>query len=259
MTYWNLLININSIIIKLTNICFRLIHLINLKQRRILKKQIPPKLSHSESDVFIVLNAPSICNQDLSLLNGKDIIFVNRGFKHNLFQSLSPKYHIIIDPKILTGDWPISWLDEIISMTPDIKIVLPLQWSSLKLFKPYTSNIIWLDLKKRFSALGVSGACFEFAIIQNYKKIYFTGFDGNGIAHEMIKSQSHFYGYNEENNTKSTKNYIIDLFMHSRQFTELHKFAIKAKKKKIDIVNITDGGLIDMFPREKLSDINKSK
>nr|WP_321486343.1 hypothetical protein [uncultured Draconibacterium sp.] len=193
--------------------------------------------------------------QDLSVLKGHDLIFVNRGFKHELYKQLQPKYQVFIDPKILSGTWPISWFDEILEINPKIKIVLPVSWCNIDMFQPYMTSIIWIDIKNRFSAIGVSGACFEFAISQNYKKLYFTGFDGNGIAHEMIKSQSHFYGSNEENNIKTTKNYIIDLFMHSRQFLELHNYVRTIKKKNIEIINLTNGGLLDMFPRQKLSDI----
>ena len=43
-------------------------------------------------DIYILLNAPSLNTQDLSVLKGKDIMFVNRGFMHPLYADLQPAF-----------------------------------------------------------------------------------------------------------------------------------------------------------------------
>lgn len=204
-------------------------------------------------DLYIVLNAPSVMTQDLSVLKGKNTMFVNRGFTHPLYQELQPKYHVFVDSKLIKGIWPIKWFDEILKLSPKTKILLPIEWSNNVMFKPYINNIYWLNWEVPFTNLAVAGSCFSFAIQQKFEKIYFTGFDANGIGYEMVKSNnSHFYGNDPELQGKSTKQFAIDLYMHSRYFHELNKFGDYCKKHNIKIINLTNGGLIDMFPRENI-------
>ena len=65
-------------------------------------------------------------------------------------------------------------------------------------------------------------------------------------------ADSHFYGNDEELIGKSTKQFAIDLLMHSRHFHDLNRFAEYCKKKNITVINMTNGGLLDMFPRENI-------
>ena len=82
-----------------------------------------------QKDLFILLNGPSIRNQDLSLLKGRDIITVNQGFRLSSFTELSPKYHVFIDNKMIGGVWNLSWITEILDSAPKTKVVVPSHWS----------------------------------------------------------------------------------------------------------------------------------
>lgn len=205
--------------------------------------------------IYILLNAPSLKTQDISVLKDKTTMFVNRGFMHPLYKEMQPKYHVFIDSKMIKGIWPVSWLDEIWSLSPKTTILLPASWYANSLFEKYkeNENIYWMTETLPFYNLGVSGACFAFAIHQNFKKIYITGFDANGIGYEMIKAaDSHFYGNDKELEGKSTKQFVIDLLMHSRHLHDLNRLAKYAETRDISIINLTNGGLLDMFPRENL-------
>lgn len=204
-------------------------------------------------DLYIILNAPSLKTQDLNVLKGKVCMFVNRGFMHPLYKELKPAYHVFVDPKMIKGVWPVSWLDEIHQLSPSTKVLLPLAWSSDPRFEPYRDFIYWLNWSLPFHNLAVSGSCFAFAIQQKFEKIYFTGFDANGIGYELVQAaNSHFYGNDRELEGKSTKQFAIDLLMHSRHFHDLNRFADYCKVNNIKVVNLTNGGLLDMFPRESL-------
>ncbi|MBU3010331.1 hypothetical protein KO506_02850 [Polaribacter vadi] len=225
-----------------------------------MKKQY--KNSTNVNQVYIILNGPSLKKQDLSVLQGQDIMFVNRGFKHELYHLLQPKFHVFVDAKLKTGEWPITWLDEILTMVPDITFIMPVDWYHLEMLKPYKEKgvkFLWMSLDTPFKCIGVSGYCFEASMFCGYKKICFTGFDANGLAYELINHQSHFYGVNEENNIKTSKNYVIDLYMHSRHLRELQKLAEASKQKGIEIINLTEGGLLDMFTRNKLEESVKKR
>lgn len=206
-------------------------------------------------DLYILLNAPSLNTQDISVLKGKSIMFVNRGFKHPLYAELQPKYHVFVDPKMLKGVWPVSWLDEIWAMSPETVIILPASWYAADLFSRYRKDkrIYWIYYSLPFYNLGVSGSCFAFAIHNQYQRIYFAGFDATGIGYEMVKSSnSHFYGNDKELENKSTAQFAIDLLMHSRHLHDLNRLADWCKKHNITLINMTNGGLLDMFPRENI-------
>lgn len=223
--------------------------------RKVKKLMASKQNQGNGGEVYILLNAPSLKTQDISVLKEKTTIFVNRGFMHPLYKEMQPKYHVFVDPKMIKGVWPVSWLDEIWALSPNTTILLPASWHANPLFAKYKddSRIYWMTEKLPFYNMGVSGSCFAFAIHQNFKKIYFSGFDANGIGYEMIKSaDSHFYGNDKELEGKSSKQFVIDLLMHSRHLHDMNRFADYAKKNHIEIINMTNGGLLDMFPRENI-------
>ena len=258
MGFWQLMIKKDDWICAVVNSIIKIKSLFRLKDGRLLGQQRRQPPLGLGNDVFIILNGPSLKKQNLMLLKGKTLMFVNRGFKHELYRQLSPKYHVFIDPKMLSGEWPVTWIDEIVEMVPGITIIMPVTWASIPQFKPYIDKGItfhWLPIPPPCTCLGVAGSCIEFAIEQKFEQIFFTGFDANGIGYELIDSASHFYGTNEENLKKTTKNYVTDLFMFSRHLHDLNRLAVSCKKRNIKIFNFTEGGLLDMFTRKTLDEL----
>lgn len=252
MDFWSLMIHKDDLILSLIEnirkmkFCFNpTLWKINRDMNRF------PKIGQGQS-LYIVLNAPSLKSQDLSVLKGLNLMFVNRGFMHPMYKDLQPKYHVFIDTKMLKGIWPVVWLDKIWELSPNAVIILPISWYNAPQFSTYRndSRIYWLKSRLPFYNLGVSGACFDFAIQQLFDAIYFTGFDATGIAYEMIQSgESHFYGNDIELKGKKTTQFAIDLLMHSRHLHDLNRLAHYCENRKIKVVNLTNGGLLDMFPR----------
>lgn len=259
MGFWQGMILKDDFICAAVNSIARLKSLLSLREQRLLNKMARIEAIGEGRDVYIILNGPSLREQDLSVLKGKSVLFVNRGFKHELYIDLQPEFHVFIDPKMLSGEWPVTWIDEILEMSPNTVIAMPVAWAFVDKFQPYIKKGVrfyWMPASEPCTCLGVAGACFNFAIKQHFKQIYFTGFDANGLAFEMVNSTSHFYGVNEENGLKTTKDYVTDLFMFSRHLHDLNRLAIRCKTKNISIINLTKGGLLDMFPREDLANIS---
>ena len=255
MNFWKLMIKKDDFICEFINLIYHVKNFFDFKSRILISKNP----SFESSELVVVLNGPSLAEQDLSCLGNKSVLFVNRGFNHPLYSQLKPSFHAFVDPKMLTGEWPITWFKDIMSINPDIIFLVPVSWHrSLKIKEVIKegANIYWLPFGKKCECLGVSGACFYFAINENIKNVYFTGFDGNGIGYELINSNSHFYGVNEENLRKNTNNFVIDLFLHSRHLHDLHKFQKKYSKKGFRFINLTNGGILDMFEKGTLNDIN---
>ena len=253
MDLWNLMIKKDDWILSFVEGFRALMLYTSLSKLRLRNQMRRLPLEGIDDDLYIILNAPSLKKQDLSVLKGKTTMFVNRGFMHPMYKELQPKYHVFVDPKMIKGIWPVSWIEEILSLSPQTKILLPISWSGNMMFNPYYEHIYWLNWTLPFYNLGASGACFAFGIQQQFKHIYFTGFDATGIGHEMVRtSDSHFYGNDKELEGKSTKQFAVDLLMHSRHLHDLNRLADYCKKRDLKVINLTNGGLLDMFCRESV-------
>lgn len=260
MNLWDLMILKDDWVCSFINGLNSLFRKMHFREQKLITQMQKLSPRGKGRDIFIILNGPSLKKQDLSVLKGQCLMFVNRGFNHSLYKELQPEFHAFIDTKMLTGEWPVSWLDEIAAAVPGITFIMPAKWAFVDKFQPYIQkglSFYWVPSDPVCTCLGVSGACFRFAIAQKFNTIYFTGFDANGLGYELVNvSDSHFYGVNAENLKKTTKNYVMDLLMHSRHLHDLNRFAEKCQARNISIVNLTEGGLLDMFPRKKLSDFS---
>ena len=253
MDFWNLMFKKEDWIYATAMYMRQLKVWLNPKLCSVNRKMKKKPLMGTGRELYLLLNAPSLMEQDLSVLIGKDCMFVNRGFMHPMYKELKPKYHVFADPKMIKGIWPVSWIEDILKMSPDTLIILPLAWYNNPMFQPYHSHIYWMDHNYLQYGLAVSGWCFRFAVKQNYRKIYFAGYDGTANAHEMLKSaNSHFYGRDDEQVGKSTDTMATDLWMFARRLHDLNRFSRYCNRKGIEIVNVTHGGLLDMFERESL-------
>ena len=213
-------------------------------------------------DIYIVLNGPSLKKQNLSALKGKCLMFVNKGFMHPLYKDLRPQYHIFVDTKIRDGVWPVTWLDEIFSLSPNVRIILPIAWYNHPTFSNYKEEkrIFWLDWNVPFYTLGVSGGCFSYAIRQEFENIFFTGFDANSCAYDMLNSsESHFYGSDSELKNMTSMQHALALMSTALHFQCLNNLAKYCRKRNINIVNLTNGGLVDAFPRQEFPKMNKQE
>lgn len=255
MGFFELMIKKDDVIIDIAEGLRTLKNNLNPTIRRVKKEMAKRPIEGQGKDLYILLNAPSLKTQDISILKDKNTMFVNRGFMHPLYKDLQPKYHVFIDSKMLNGVWPVSWIDEIWAMSPNTTIILPVSWYCNNIFSKYRNDkrIFWFSHSLPYHGLGVSGGCFSFAIQQKFEKIYFAGFDATGIGHEMVKTaDSHFYGNDKELESKPTTQFVIDLYMHSRHLHDLNRLALFCKKHGYKLINVTNGGLLDMFPRENV-------
>ncbi len=227
---------------------------------------------------FLVANGPSINNQNLRPLKDEITFFVNRSFLHKDYEYIKPTFHIIVDNKLATGEWDINFLDKVIEKNPEVILILNYQWFYLEKFQPYINDnkfkIYWvnmnlfttpfhkhrkIDLTKLTYGAAVTGVAKMSMIYMGFKDIYFLGKDGNGLCYELIGGDSHFYGTNSENATKSVKDIYGDLFMMSLSLKNWTYFNEYAKQIGVNIYNCTEGGIFNMFERKRLEDVLNDK
>lgn len=256
MGFWELMIKKDDCILYSIDFLLSLKSKFDFKYRKVVN-QNKGLIPVTGNRIFVILNGPSIKEQNLEKLEGEDAVFVNRGFKHPAYATIKPKFHVFVDPKMVTGEWDLEWLDEIHEMSPDTIFVFPAAWYFIPKFAPYINKykIYWLLSSGKCHCTGVGGACFDFAYRLGYKEIYFTGWEATGLAHELLKTTSHFYGVNEENALKNSADYSRDLYMMSRHLNDLINLSKKYKRKGVRVVNLTIGGLLDMFERKSFDSV----
>lgn len=259
MDYFDLMIKKEICITNIVNSVIDFVNLFKFGENQIVKSCLEiAKANKASQNACIILNAPSVNKQDLTKLKDLDLVFVNRGFMHKQYKELHPKYHIICDPKFKNGIWPVTWIDDILEMVPDITFCLPVEWYSLPIFdnlKKRGVNICWIRIKDKPFTPFVAGYSIQFLMSMDYKNIYFTGCEANGLGHELVKDVSHFYGTNEENSIKGSKEYIMDFYMYMLNYSYFRKLSMKATKKGFNIYNLTLGGCLDMFERNNMLNI----
>ena len=256
MNAWKFLIKKEEKLTYALNVMAGIIQKAKIKGKKKLKKSNSDLINSAVKGkrAVIIMNGPSVKEQDFNLLVGEDVIFGNRGFTHPLYEKIHPKYHVFVDPKLKQGIWPISWLDDILRMVPDITFVMPAGWASLDILQPYIKKgvkFLWLFDNHTFvGGMGVTGAAIRAAIKIGYKDIYITGFEKTGFASELLKISSHFYGVNSENNLKTWEDYTLDFYMNFLFYIGAKRSALEWQKQGINIVNVTKGGLVEVFKRE---------
>ena len=224
------------------------------------------KGKHVGKRCFVVGNGPSIRTQNLKLLKGEITFFVNRAFLHPDYEYIQPTYHIFVDPKLQTGEWPIDFLDQVAEKNPNVTFLLSAKFCNDPKFQIYKEkyNIYWIEtsmILTRFfrgefdlSTISVGGAVVESGIIASIymgmKQVYFMGVDGNGLCYNLIGKESHYYGSNPEDLTKDVLTISKDLYFMSMSLRKWVYLANYCIKKNVELVNLTNGGIIDVCPRE---------
>lgn len=251
--------------------CARLLGL-----RKHLRKNVELKNRHLGERGFLVANGPSVATQDLAPLENEVTFFVNFGFKHPDYRKIKPTYHIIVDEKLINGVWDIKILEEIYSLNPSVIFLLNAKWANSEVLFPYLNNpayrIYLVDMRLYFTRFGsvkkirmdrltygaaVTGVAKFGQIYMGFKEFYFLGKDGNGLCYELIKADTHFYGANAEDSEKSPAQIHQSLWTMALSTKHWISFAKDCKRHNIQIINVTNGGIFDMFKRGKFEDLFK--
>ncbi|MDX1470686.1 MAG: 6-hydroxymethylpterin diphosphokinase MptE-like protein [Flavobacteriaceae bacterium] len=271
--YWKSLFLILEFFFEVTNIAQRVLYGIKsvLGFNNHIKVNLKIKNAKKGDTLFIVGNGPSIKEQSIESLSKENSIFVNMGFKHPLYKHISPRYHVIVDPKLANGEWDLGILDEIVSLNPEVTLVLNGKWYHLAKFKPYINNpkfnIVWvrvnlfftkfhtyrtLDISKITYGMGVLGAAIALASHLGAEQIILLGAESNAFCYEFEDKESHFYGLNQDNNNMSSQQICKSLFFNYLYLLGLLR--LSERSKGINIKNCTKGGILKMFERGRFED-----
>ncbi|WP_339386212.1 hypothetical protein [Vibrio caribbeanicus] len=278
--FWDYKQSLDDVFFEITNIALKLIFFANrlFGKYDFMKKNIELKDKYSGKRGFLVANGPSINNQNLKLLKDEVTFFVNRSFLHADYEYIQPTFHIFVDNKLASGEWDIEFLDIVIEKNPSVIFLLNAKWFHLEKFQKYKNdprfNIYWVDMRlfttpydkyrkidltKITYGAAVTGVAKMSMVYMGFKDIYFLGKEGNGLCHELIGTNSHFYGVNPENSKKSITDIYKDLYSMSLSIKNWTYFSKYCKRIGVNIYNCTEGGIFDMFERRKYEDVMDDK
>ena len=97
MNFWELMIKKDDIILSFIEGIRKLIYATDRQIQKARKEMAKRPIEGIGKELYLLLNAPSLKTQDISVLKRKNTMFVNRGFMHPLYKELQPQYHVFVD------------------------------------------------------------------------------------------------------------------------------------------------------------------
>lgn len=241
----------------------------------ILSKNEVYKDKHSEKRAFVVANGPSIQKQDLSFLK-EEITFTMSGiWKHPLVdKGWCPTYYCLADPLFFQKK---EGFDSVLEFFKDLRKKL----KNSHFFMPYfakksieeyklldTNRVNYILFKSSLAQTkdmkidiidGIPGVQsvaqmgIELALYMGCNPIYLIGFDHDWLAQRG--TDRHFYkgktlkNHPDAHGDLNKFKYANDLSSCLTLWQGYEKLFSLAEKNKIEIINLTAGGFLDVFPR----------
>ena len=249
---------------------------INKDTKEILNRNVIFKNKHKNKRAFVIVNGPSLANQNIEILKD-EITFVVSGFyKHKVIDIWQPTYYSILDKSFFNNsNDSISFFKQLNSKIKDSIFFIPL-------FRGFKSNFKkdFLPKEKTFyiassgipdenvdltsviqSFQSVSSFALAQAIYMGCNPIYLLGFDHDYLANQG--PDKHFYQGATIPNKDTYKNSLSDIYQYDDLMASCHKLwqnyrqlNVAASRNGIKIYNATKGGYLDVFERVEYESIH---
>jgi len=194
-------------------VLYRIPSILMLSSKAFFKKKMV-RISDPEIQKIVILcNGPSMDRLALKEIEGIDCMAVNYSVRNLIYNAIQPKYHCIIDSKLLSGEWG-TLIEEIKLKNPKVIFVLNASWTGKKslLDRIGASEIIWIEpciysFSSFFQHLqlsliswsktsvgfagGVLGAALSASLKEGYRQVDIYGHDCDGLFREIVGENSH--------------------------------------------------------------------
>lgn len=234
------------------------------------------KNKHQGKRCFILGSGHSILTQDLKKLQGEIVMTQNHFVAHTDLALIKPTYHVVI-PKFHPADYDQDWIDWLREMEQRLPedctfffgkntqsmIAAHTQLLHRSHFITSGRHAVCMqhatvDLTKRIMNVPtVITQCISIALYMGFDQIYLSGFDLDQIC-QLAKGrdQVRFYGHSQITRNEAEKKLEddggasgFDFFNYWgiwRQLNLLNQYAVAHHQQ---IINVTNGGLLNMFAR----------
>ncbi|MCB0429388.1 MAG: hypothetical protein H6585_04320 [Flavobacteriales bacterium] len=252
------------------------------KQKKLIRTNESLHRAYEQVDrCFILACGPSINKMDLVRLKGEFCLSVSNFFVHDAFRAIRPKFHLFAPSHHpITEAQFNSWLQdlesnlkdntetEVMMSVTDARIVAANNRFPENKCRYYVTNHGFpagmtdpFNFSKPIPKVQtVAHAAMYLAMYIGIRKIYLVGFDHDMILH--LDQYKHFYeadksklvqsGYNEWGEHRDLE--VIGA--HYKNMWQIYKQVKEvANQSGTEIVNVTPGSLLNVFPRESFEDI----
>jgi len=235
--------------------------------KKILKENFVFKDVHSKERCFIFGNGPSLnglTKNDIQKLENETIFAVNNFYKSDLANFIYPKYYTLVDDLYLN-----KWSDAFDKINKTFQHAPPVFITDVRAKKSIealenVSKAIYIYSKKYpttkmsdniseniYAPMNVVSLSILVAMYMGFKEIYLLGCDYNAFC---TQGKGHCYDDKDE---LSGFSYNLAFYLKFYWITtEFHYLISKlAKKRGVKVINLTDGSLLDAYPRKSMSEI----
>lgn len=254
------------------------------------KKNSIFKNKHQGERCFILATGPSVNKQDLSILKGELCFAVSHFFLHKDIKIIAPKYHILApyhypfdfqtlekvfsgfnshyskDVTYFFGYRPYDYsIYDFLQTKPQYKRENSyyINYSNSQALdrNNYLNSEVWNICYSPFEIRTVIYSAIQTAIYMGCKEIYLIGCDHDYLNDTTRVTNHHFYkeedGVSDAEHLKSfsTEKWFEEYYFRWKQYRLMKEFA---NLNNIKIFNATQGGMLDVFPRVKLSTLFKN-
>lgn len=199
-----------------------------------------------------------------------DIFTSNHAFESSFFSELSPKFHFIIDPKIVSGEWNIDMVDRVLHASPQTIVVLDVRWRYLPALRRFLNhpNVCWilpvyfpsyysdfsnLEFASGFHGLNVTSSAFSVSVCLGYQRIAFIGVESDGLFREILGRPSHFYNETSKDSAMSSYELMVQSLYLSVYSMQAWQGCVKSVSHSgVDVFNLSDQGIFDVCKRVPL-------
>lgn len=238
-------------------------------EHALLNRNTQFKSRHAGQRCFVIANGPSLKTQDLDHLKN-EVTFVVSGFwKHPIVKEWQPTYYSIIDKNFFNGsEASARFFVDLRHHIYDTTFFVPL-FRGRRAVKKYGllpeertfylassgSPLPTFDLTELLESMySVSLAGIYAALYMGCNPIYLIGCDHDYLANRGV--DRHFYeggtiGGNYEAQLTLAESIAYDVEMENnlRLWKSYRNLDCIARKKGVQILNATNGGFLDVFPR----------
>ena len=259
----------------------RLKYLNRLKKKghfNIVSRNINLRNTHKGKRIFIVGTGPSIKKQDLKLLKNEIVISLNEFFLHPDISIIKPKYYLYtgyyIHTETVDYNVAVDWyklFEECIEKNNGMALLPIGDFDFFKvnnlmqdsIFEKYFFNYVLdpkyineFEFEKNFlSYFGNNAAvnAIALAFFMGASEICLLGMDHDWILTFKDKKQNHFYEDDEslmykDHSENFKRNLLYDnLINYVNIFEQYQAFEKYSVKNDVKIINLTEGGLLDVF------------
>ena len=237
-------------------------------------------LKHRGESCFILGSGHSVSRMDLKKLQGRIVMTQNHFHAHPDIQIISPMYHVLV-PKYQPEEYDDTWnewlsgMDRQLPSSTQFFMAENTRYLVDEGFPGLASRTHYLNFG--FEAMMMSEAriklteplmyvptvitqCISIALYMGFSKIYLVGFDLDQVCH-CDRDKVRFYGNSPITANQSERDYenrsnpVGETWFNLwNTWHQLNLLKTKGEKNKQSIINLTDGGLLDVFSRQSYSE-----